>query len=62
MIPASWGWWDTWTWYIPLCLLPLPFLPRMWRRSEAAARAEAHKAVAKVAKELGATAAPAGRA
>ncbi len=52
LIPASWGWWPTWTWYIPLCLLPLPFIPRMWRKSQAAAAKSAHEAVRKIAAEL----------
>lgn len=54
LIPASWGWWPTWWWYLPLCVLPLPFLPRMWRRSEAVAHDEAHKTVRKIGAELGA--------
>ncbi|TVQ33528.1 MAG: hypothetical protein EA376_02195 [Phycisphaeraceae bacterium] len=51
-IPGSWGWWPTWTWYIPMCLLPLPFVPRMWRKSEQLAHNEAHKMVRRIAAEL----------
>jgi hypothetical protein len=55
LIPASWGWWETWTWYIPLCVLPLAFLPLSWRKSERAAWASAHKAARAIAAELGAS-------
>lgn len=35
LIPGRWGWWPTWWWYIPLVVVPLPFmLPKMWRKSE----------------------------
>jgi len=51
-IPGGWGWWPTWTWYIPLCLLPLPFMPRMWRKSEQVAHNEAHRMVRRIAAEL----------
>lgn len=38
LIPASWGWIDTWKWYMPLVIVPLPiFLPLMWRKSNRAA-------------------------
>jgi hypothetical protein len=38
LIPGAWGWWPTWWWYLPLVILPLPFmLPRMWKKSEAGA-------------------------
>ncbi len=38
LIPASWGWIDTWMWYMPLMIVPLPiFLPVMWRKSNKAA-------------------------
>jgi hypothetical protein len=36
LIPGAWGWWPTWTWYMPLVILPLPyFLPKMWKKSRA---------------------------
>lgn len=38
LIPASWGWWPTWWWYLPLVIVPLPiFLPRIWKKSERSA-------------------------
>lgn len=38
LIPASWGWIDTWIWYLPLVIGPLPFvMPPMWRKSSRAA-------------------------
>lgn len=58
MIPSSWGWWPTWTWYLPLCLLPIPFIPRMVSKSRRLGRESAEKAVEAITKELGA--APAG--
>jgi hypothetical protein len=55
LIPASWGWWPTWTWYLPLTILPLPFLlPRMWKKSGRAARGHADEQIGKIAAALGA--------
>lgn len=53
LIPASWGWWPTWWWYLPLVVVPLPFvLPRMWKKSERAARKSAREAIEKIAREV----------
>ncbi|MFG0273797.1 MAG: hypothetical protein ACF8QF_01940 [Phycisphaerales bacterium] len=55
LIPAAWGWWPTWTWYLPLTILPLPLvLPRMWKKSGRAARGHADEQIAKIAAALGA--------
>lgn len=38
LIPARWGWWPTWMWYLPLVIVPLPiFTIRLWRKSQLAA-------------------------
>ena len=51
MIPASWGWWPTWTWYLPLVIVPtVLMLPGMWKKSEAAARAHALEQLGAIAK------------
>lgn len=43
LIPASWGWWPTWTWYMPLVILPIPAtVPGMLGKSRR--RAEEHLA------------------
>ncbi len=53
LIPASWGWWPTWWWYLPLVIVPLPFmLPRMWKKSERAAVANAQEAIRKIARKV----------
>lgn len=54
LIPASWGWWETWTWYIPLSVLPLAYLPVSWRKSERTAWESVRKVVATISSELGA--------
>ncbi len=59
LIPGEWGWWPTWWWYLPLTILPLPFIvPKIWKRSQTAARSEAHAMIAKVAHETGGAVAP----
>jgi hypothetical protein len=45
--------WVTCAWYLPLAVLPLPWAAvKVWRVSEAAARASAVKAVEKIAAEV----------
>lgn len=46
--------WFTYAWYIPICVLPLPFMWKQWmRRSHATARVSALEMIAKIAGELG---------
>jgi len=53
LIPA--GWWPTWTWYVPVVVLPtLLMAPGMWRKSETAAATHAREQIAKIAKTTGA--------
>ncbi len=50
---GSWEWF-TYAWYIPVCVLPLPFMWKGWmRRSRATARVSALEMIAKIAGELG---------
>lgn len=51
--------WFTYAWYIPVCVLPLPFMWRGWmRRSHVSARVSALDMIAKIACELGVPAPP----
>lgn len=46
--------WFTYAWYIPFCVLPLPFMWKGWmRRSRATARVSGLEMIAKIAGELG---------
>ncbi|MEX2219951.1 MAG: hypothetical protein WD749_14460 [Phycisphaerales bacterium] len=53
LIPGEWGWPATWIWYLPLTILPLPFL---WRSLMAKSRRSNHQAaqeaIRKIAAEL----------
>jgi len=50
LIPSSWGWWPTWTWYLPMAILPLPyFLPRMWKKSRAASESHLREQLERIA-------------
>ena len=52
LVPASW--WPTWTWYVPLVVLPtLLMAPGMWRKSETAAAAHAREQIGKIAVATG---------
>ena len=55
LIPGEWGWIPTWTWYLPLTVLPAPWL---WlstvRKSRAIAAADATSLIEKIRAELGA--------
>jgi len=52
LVPASW--WPTWTWYVPLVVLPTLFMaPGMWRKSETAAAAHAREQIGKIAVATG---------
>ncbi len=53
LIPGEWGWIPTWWWYLPITVLPIPWVWRSARRrSRAATLASAHEAIARIAKEL----------
>jgi len=53
VIPAAWGWWPTWWWYLPLVVGPLPFvLPGMFRKSRAAATDHLHEQLARIASAI----------
>jgi hypothetical protein len=50
--PASQGWWPTWTWYLPLTILPLPFAVRkVWRSSRGLATEDLRKTLTSIARE-----------
>ena len=50
----------TWMWYLPLTILPLPWMClSLARRSRAAAESSAHEMIAKIAAELGGAVHPA---
>jgi len=54
LIPSSWGWWPTWTWYFPLVIVPtLLATPALWRKSETAAAAHAREQIAIIARRTG---------
>ncbi len=58
-IPSSQGWWPTWTWYLPITVLPLPFaIRKVWRSSRDLATEDLRKTLASVARETGAKPAP----
>lgn len=60
MLGIYFGWYrlsfaQTCLWYLPLTVLPLPWaMLKMWRTSQAVAHDSAHRAIAKIAKALGA--------
>ena len=61
LIPGSWNWIPTWWWYMPLTVLPLPWMGvSMWRKSEAEAWDHAQEVLGKLEKELDATVEPRG--
>lgn len=61
LIPASWGWWPTWTWYLPLVIVPTALMiPGLWRKSEDASAAHAREQIEKIGNRLGAETLPAG--
>jgi hypothetical protein len=52
---ASYPWWGlrTWMWYLPLTVLPLPWMAKgMWQKSEGLAHDSAHRAIRKIAAEV----------
>lgn len=54
--PPAQHWWPTWTWYLPLTVIPLPFAARsIWKRSEASCRREAHIAIERIREATSAT-------
>lgn len=53
-IPSSAGWIPTWTWYLPLTVLPLPFVARsVWRKSNTIVAAELAKTTERIVAALG---------
>ena len=53
LIPGQWGWINTWWWYGPITVLPLPWMWRsLMRKSWAAIDASAHEAIGKIAAEI----------
>lgn len=52
-IPSAQGWWPTWTWYLPLTILPMPWAIRaVLKRSREAATQDARKAIETIIREL----------
>lgn len=52
LIPGEWGFLKTWWWYLPLTVLPTPWIWRgLMRRSRVSNRAEAEAAIRTIAKE-----------
>ncbi len=52
----SYPWWgvQTWMWYLPLTIVPLPWMAKsIWGKSEAMAHDSAHRAIRKIAAETG---------
>ncbi len=59
LIPASWRWWPTWTWYLPLVIVPTALmLPGLWRKSENASAEHAREQIGKIAGRLDAETLP----
>ena len=55
IIPGSWGWWPTWTWYLPMTILPLPIvLPGMLKKSNASARIHLREQLERIARAISA--------
>jgi len=55
VIPPAWNWWPTWTWYLPIVIVPTIVLaPIMWRRSERAAREHAQEQLGRISEALAA--------
>lgn len=51
LTPASW--WPTWTWYLPLVIVPTVLMaPGMWKKSERAAAQHAREQIATIAKRV----------
>jgi hypothetical protein len=52
LIPGEWGWIPTWWWYIPITVLPIPWMWRnLMRRSRTAMHTRAIEAISKIAAE-----------
>ncbi len=53
LIPGEWGWIPTWWWYLPITVLPIPWIWRgLMRKSRATMHASALEAIAKIAAEV----------
>ena len=51
LTPASW--WPTWTWYLPLVIVPTVLMaPGMWKKSERAAAEHAREQITTIAKRV----------
>lgn len=56
LIPGEWGWIPTWTWYLPLTILPVPFYWRSTaRKSRRIAEEDARKVIESIRAELAET-------
>lgn len=53
LIPGDWGWWPTWTWYLPMSILPIPFAWR-WamQRTEVTTHESSHDMIGRIAREI----------
>jgi hypothetical protein len=61
LLPSLWRPWVTYYWYIPLTILPAPWLWRsMMHRSRASAREHAMETITKIAAEVGGVVEPSG--
>lgn len=52
MIPGEWGWIDTWIWYLPLTVLPTPWIwMTLMKKSRKGASLYLHELLTKIAAE-----------
>lgn len=60
MIPGQWGWIPTWWWYLPITVIPLPWVwIKLMKKSKTGAGISAHEVLTKVAAEVEGTIDPA---
>ncbi|MFN0132955.1 MAG: hypothetical protein ACKVW3_10585 [Phycisphaerales bacterium] len=53
LIPGEWGWIPTWWWYIPITVIPIPWMWRsVMRKSRAGIAESSREAIQKVTTEL----------
>ncbi|MHC4976573.1 MAG: hypothetical protein ACYTF7_08200 [Planctomycetota bacterium] len=56
LIPGEWGWWPTAYWYLPLTIIPLPWLVvSLRKRTHQTTRAHAQEQIARICATLNAT-------
>lgn len=54
LIPGEWGWWPTMYWYLPLTILPLPFVTRtIVRSTRTTTRTHAQKQIKSICEATG---------